>query len=126
MLGSDLPTMLASIVLHNFQLTSKLVVMGFDLGYWVKLRSTTWFSMFLFIEYNDDHWIQNFQISKLTLFEIANQLKPLIGKEDTKCCFAILMEVWVTCVIYKLSHGSNLLTCSELFVIGRSTMGLVL
>jgi hypothetical protein len=36
MLGGDLPIMLASIVLHNFQLTSKLVVMGFDLGYWVK------------------------------------------------------------------------------------------
>ncbi len=115
-----------SIVLQNFQLTLKLVVMGFDVRYWVKLWSTTWFSIFLFLEYNDNHWIQNFQMSKLTLFKIANQLKPLIVKKDTKYCLAIPMEVWVTCVIYKLSHCSNLLTCSELFVIGRLTMGLVL
>lgn len=65
-------------------------------------------------------------MSKLTLFKIANQLKPLIVKKDTKYCLAILMEVWVTCVIYKLSHGLHLLTYNELFMIGRSTMGLVM
>jgi hypothetical protein len=118
--------MFVSIVLHNFQITSKLVVMGFDLGYWVVSWSTTWFFVFLFIEYNDDHWIQNFRMSKLTLLEISNQLKPMIVKKDAKYCLAIPMEVWVTCVIYKLSHGSNLLICSELFVIGRLMMGLVL
>jgi hypothetical protein len=30
------------------------------------------------------------------------------------------------CIIYKLVHGANILTCSELFVVGGSTMGLVL
>lgn len=34
------------------------------------------------------------------------------------------MEVWVTCAIYKLAHGCNLLTCNEIFASGKSTMGL--
>jgi len=59
MLGSDIFTMFVNIVLHNFRLTSNLVAMGFDLRYLVKLWNT-WFSMFLFIEYDDDYWIQNF------------------------------------------------------------------
>ncbi len=37
MLGIDLSTMFASIVLQKNLLTSNLLAMGFDLGYWVKL-----------------------------------------------------------------------------------------
>jgi len=33
------------------------------------------------------------------------------------------MEVQVACVIYKLSHGSNLLTYIELFMIGELMLG---
>jgi hypothetical protein len=71
-LGGDLATMLVSISLHNFWLTSNLVVMGFDLGYWVNPQSTTWFFVFLFTEYGDNHWIQTIWMSELTFFEIAN------------------------------------------------------
>jgi hypothetical protein len=40
--------------------------------------------------------------------------------------FAIPIEVKVACAIHKLSHGSTMLTCNELFVIDRSTVGLVI
>jgi hypothetical protein len=40
--------------------------------------------------------------------------------------FAILIEVKVACAIHKLSYGSNMLTCNELFAIDTSTMGLVI
>jgi hypothetical protein len=43
-----------------------------------------------------------------------------------KYWFAIPVEVTVTCVIHKLCHGSNLLTCSELFSTGKSTVRFVL
>jgi len=39
--------------------------------------------------------------------------------------FAIYVEVKVACVIHKLFHVLNMLTCNELFAIGTSTMGLV-
>jgi hypothetical protein len=94
-LGGDLATMLVSIGLHNFWLTSNLVVMGFDLGYWVKPWNTTWFFVFLFTKYDDNHWIYKFWMSKSILFEIANQLRLLIRK-DTRYYLGIHVEVHVT------------------------------
>jgi hypothetical protein len=39
---------------------------------------------------------------------------------------AVPVEVRVCACLYKLAHGATLLTCSENFAIGRSTVGLVL
>jgi hypothetical protein len=36
------------------------------------------------------------------------------------------VEVQATCVIYNLSHGSKLLTCSKLFALDKSTIRLVI
>jgi hypothetical protein len=47
--------LIASVVLHTLQFTWNVVEMGFDLGYWVKFLSTTWFSMFLLTKYNDEY-----------------------------------------------------------------------
>ncbi len=115
MLGIDLFTMLANIVLHNFLFTSNLLAMGFDLGYWVKLQNR-WFFMFLLIEYDEKYQTKNFQMSKSALVKIANQLGPLIAKNATYHLAIPHVEVQVICVIYKRSHSSNLLTYNELFV----------
>ena len=40
--------------LHSFQLCNNLLLGDHELGYWVKPRSTTWFSRFVVEEYNDD------------------------------------------------------------------------
>jgi len=82
--------------------------------------------MLLLIEYDNQWWIQNFKMSKRMLFNIVNKLKPLITKKDTKYRFAIPIEIRVACVIHKLFHGSNMLTCNELFAIGTSIVGLVI
>jgi hypothetical protein len=71
------------------------------------------------------HWIQNFMISKKTLFDIANKLRPLIVKKNIGYHFAIHVKVQVIYVIYKLSCGSNLLAYNELFTISKSTTVLV-
>ncbi len=39
-------TQLVNVILHNFPPTSMVVALGFDLGYWVKLQSTTLFFVF--------------------------------------------------------------------------------
>jgi hypothetical protein len=64
-------------------------------------------------------------MSKDTLFNITNKLNPLIVK-DTRYSLAILVEVQLACVIYKLFYSSHLLTYNELFVISKSTSGLVI
>jgi hypothetical protein len=67
--------------------------MGFDLRYWVKSWSATWFFVFLLIEDYDEQCIYNFRMSNDTLFDITNKVRPLIAKKDAKICFTILVEV---------------------------------
>ncbi len=75
--------------------------------------------IFLLTKYDDGCWIQNFRMSKETFFDIANKLKSMIVKKDTRYHVAILVKVQVACVIYKLFHGSN-------YLISKSIIGLVL
>jgi hypothetical protein len=81
--------------------------------------------MVLLIEYDDQWWVQNFIMLKEMLFDIVNKLRPSIMKKNTKYWFVILVELRVACVIHKKIHGSNLLTCSELFSIGKSIVRFV-
>jgi hypothetical protein len=52
-------------------------------------------------------------------------MKPLISKQNTKYIKTISVEIWGSCTIYKLAQGANILTYSELYAIGHSTIGLV-
>jgi len=57
---------------------------------------------------------------------IVNQLWPVLMKQDTHYQIIIPIEIWVSCVIYKLAHRVNILICSELFAISKSIMSLML
>lgn len=72
---------------------------------------------------SDGFWISRCQRA---LLDMTNKLKPLIAKKHTKYWLVIHVEVQVVCVIYKLSHGSSLLMCNELFAINKSTIVLVI
>ena len=97
-----------------------------DLGYWVRPRSTTWFSRFLLCEYDDTRWIQMFRMNKAAVFALAELLAPQVQKADTKFRVAIPVLIRVACTLFKLTHGSSLFICSELFAIGKSTVSSVL
>lgn len=112
--------------LHNLQLLSTLFALGSNLGYWVKLCNNIWFFMFLLTGCDDQWWVQNFKMLKEMLFNIINKLRPSIMNFFLKYWFVIRVEVRVACVIHKLSHGSNLLTCSKLFSIGKSIVRFVI
>jgi hypothetical protein len=43
-----------SAAIHHMRLFLVFAIFGEDLGYWVKPRSTTWFSRFLLEQYDDD------------------------------------------------------------------------
>jgi len=44
----------------------------------------------------------------------------------TQCIKAIHVEIYVSCVIYKLEHSYNFLICSKLFAIVKSIISLIL
>lgn len=113
-------------VLYNYCLASGLLCFDDGLRYWVKPHSTVWFSDFLMAMYNDNRWIENFRMDKCSVVEITFWLRDSIAKNDTNYCIAVLVEVRVCACLYKLVHGATLLTCSENFTIGRSTIDLVL
>ena len=61
------PQHVIAAVLHHLQVTNLLLFIDADLGFWMKPRSTTWFSQFLLGEYND-WWIHLFHMTKSATF----------------------------------------------------------
>ncbi len=71
--------MLAVIALHQHHMINIFSLFP-DLGHRVKPRSIVWFSRFLFTKYDDHYWVQNFKMAKGILFDIVNQLRPMVAK----------------------------------------------
>ncbi len=76
--------LLTSITLYNYRMSCCLLGLGDEFGYWVKPRSTMWFNHFLLTKYENNRWIEHFQMSKDTFMDICNQVKPLISKHDNR------------------------------------------
>ncbi len=71
---------LSNCCFAKFTIICNLFALGSNINYWVKPHNTTRLSMFILIKYDDQLWIQNFKMSKETLFDIVNKFKPLIVK----------------------------------------------
>ena len=103
--------------LHNYRLCTMFQMFDEDLGYWVRPRSTTWFSRFLLKQYNDHCWIQMFRMSKKPVFALADILKPHVQRQDTRYRIAIPVLIRVAYTLFKLTHGASLIICSKVFAI---------
>ena len=112
--------------LYSYQLWNNLLIADHELGYWVKPRSTTWFSRFVIEEYDDDRWSSLFRMTKASVFDLSHQLRPFIQKQNTKYRLAIPVVVRVACTLFKLAHATNTRSCSEMFAIGMSTVSNVI
>ena len=112
----------AFAALHCFQLCSNLIYNDPDLGFWVKPRSTTWFSRFVLEEYDDERWTSLFRMTKASVLHLSTQLRPHIHRQNTRYRHAIPVIVRVACTLFKLAQGSSMILCSELFAIGISTV----
>lgn len=108
-------------VLHDFRVAHAVTLLEQELGWWVLPRSTSWFSRFVLQEYDDNRWLENFRMTKASVFSLTNLLRPHIEKQNTMYRMAIPPIVRVSCTLFKLCQGSSLLLCSEFFAIGVST-----
>lgn len=124
--GSSAVDAMTRATLMHYRLWNTIPFFDEDLGFWVKPRSTTWFSRFLLHEYDDSRWVQLFRMTKRLVFSLAMLLSPTIKKRDTKYRLAIPVPVRLACTLFKLSHGASLLICSEMFAVGRSTVSIML
>ena len=60
------------------------------------------------------------------VFSLANLLRPHVEKQDTKYRLAVPIIVCVCCTLFKLTHGTSLFLCSEMFAVWKSTVSMVL
>jgi len=120
------PLLDMSTALMNFRLCTLFHLFEDDMGFWVKPRSTTWFSRFLISEYDDTRWMHMFRMTKSSVFALVDVLRPHVQKKDTKYRLAIPVVIRVACCLFKLTHGASLFVCSEMFAIGKSTVSAIL
>lgn len=112
--------------LNHYRFCTLYPMFDEEVGYWVRPRSTTWFSRFLLEQYDDRRWIQMFRMSKTSVMALADLLKPHVQRQDTKYRLAIPVLIRVACTLFKLAQGASLFICSEMFAIGKSTVSILL
>lgn len=108
-------------VLHDFRVAHVVTLLDHDLSWWVQPRSTSWFSRFVLQEYDDNRWLENFRMTKSSVFSLTTLLRPHIEKQNTFYRMAIPPIVRVACTLFKLCQGASLLLCYEFFAIEVST-----
>lgn len=104
--------LITTTALNQWRLFNTLALVDEDLGFWVKPKSTTWFTRFIMQEYDNARWIQMFCMTKRALLALAQHLLPTVKKKDTRYRAAVPVTVKVACTLFKLSHGATLLICS--------------
>ena len=98
----DMATVTAS-TLHTYRLCHLFSFFNEDLGYWVQSHSTTWFIHFLMEQYDDEHWVETFRMSKTTILNLTELLWPRIAKRDMRYRLAVPAVVQVAVILFKLA-----------------------
>lgn len=75
--------------LHNYRLCTSFSCFDDDIGFWMKPRSTTWFSRFLLEQYDNSRWVSMFKMTKACVFALAELLRPHVARQNTKYRVAI-------------------------------------
>ncbi|KAJ7341534.1 hypothetical protein JRQ81_005746 [Phrynocephalus forsythii] len=75
------------------------------------------------VQYLDDlEWIKNFRMTRQTLFEISETLRPFLMRKDTVMCSAVPVEERVAIGVYFLASRSCYHTIALVFQKGTSTI----
>ncbi|KAM6472263.1 uncharacterized protein PHA67_004530 [Liasis olivaceus] len=92
--------------------------------WWVSpATSRHWWENFVLENLEDDKWIEHFRMSKGTLFEIAELLRPQLHRQRTIMREAISVEKRVAIAVWWLSNLECYREVAVQFGVGRSTVG---
>ena len=90
---------------------------------WCKERSKDWWVQVVHGVYGEEWWYDNLRMSKDTFDALCSELRPYVQRKDTKFRQAITVEGRVAVTIWRLATNAEYRTISQLFGIGRSTVG---
>jgi hypothetical protein len=71
---------ISTLALYDYHLCIGLICFEDNLRYWVKSHSTTWFSQFLMLLYDDSRWIEFFCMDKESVADMCYRLRCQIEK----------------------------------------------
>jgi hypothetical protein len=100
------------VALHHVMMLSVFTIAGEDLGFWIRPRSTIWFSQFVVSEFEDGCWVQCFRMTKRAVFSLAEMLCLQIQRCDTRYRLAIPMLIRICYTLFKLAQGCSIFICS--------------
>ncbi|XP_063152340.1 uncharacterized protein LOC134492110 [Candoia aspera] len=92
--------------------------------WWVSpATSRHWWETFVLENLEDEKWVEHFRMSKGTLFEIADLLRPQLHRQRTIMREAISVEKRVAIAVWWLSNLECYREVAVQFGVGRSTVG---
>uniref|UniRef100_A0A8D2LCT2 Uncharacterized protein n=1 Tax=Varanus komodoensis TaxID=61221 RepID=A0A8D2LCT2_VARKO len=92
--------------------------------WWVSpTTSRNWWENFVQADSGDEKWIEHFRMSRGTLFEIADMLRPQLERQKTTMREAISVEKRVAIAVWWLSNLECYREVATQFGVGRSTVG---
>ncbi|XP_062978681.1 uncharacterized protein LOC134396200 isoform X2 [Elgaria multicarinata webbii] len=92
--------------------------------WWVSpTTGRNWWENFVQADSGDDKWIEHFRMSRGTLFEIADALRPQLERQRTTMREAITVEKRVAIAVWWLSNLECYREVATQFGVGRSTVG---
>uniref|UniRef100_A0A8D0E4K9 DDE Tnp4 domain-containing protein n=1 Tax=Salvator merianae TaxID=96440 RepID=A0A8D0E4K9_SALMN len=93
--------------------------------WWVCPTEQHWWEQSMLKNWDDEGWIENFRMSRGTLFEIAEMLRPQLQRQRTVMREAISVEKRVAMAVWWLSNLKCYREVAMQFGVGRSTVGQV-
>ncbi|KAJ7317091.1 hypothetical protein JRQ81_003253, partial [Phrynocephalus forsythii] len=93
--------------------------------WWCYPGRSRWFHDSVLQFWDDRQWIENFRMTRQTLFEVADSLQPYLMRRDTVMCSAIPVEERVAIGVYFLASRSCYRMIANVFQKGTSTIASV-
>lgn len=96
-----------------------------DKSFWMKIRSQAWW-LYVLTYFDDEEWLENFRVSKVTYLYICDRLRPQLEPVDVEPNMQprepLSVEKKVALTLYFLSSCSEYRTVGNLFGIHKSTV----
>ncbi|KAM9133168.1 uncharacterized protein ACDP82_009062 [Pangshura tecta] len=94
--------------------------------FWARETSTEWWDHIVMEVWDDEQWLQNFQMRKATFMGLCAELAPTLRCKDTRLRAALPVEKQVAIAIWKLATRDSYRSVRNQFGVGKSTIGIVL
>ncbi|XP_025031349.1 uncharacterized protein LOC103055168, partial [Python bivittatus] len=91
--------------------------------WWVYPSRTRWWTELELTVWDDEQWIANFRMTRGTLFEIADRLRPQLQRQNTSLRQAVPVEERVGITVWWLATQASYREVAHRFGLGRTTVG---